>query len=224
MNVGHLYGTVRVAASAVVGEHCTLGYPKEARLKAALSAPAERDRGAAVTIGERCLLFNQIVMYEGVQIGDDCVIEDRVRIGYGCNVGARSRIVYGAYICDRVSIGTDARVAGFICDGTTIGDRSTVMGELVHQYTNPHLDWWEVDEDSPVIGADAVVGYGARVIGGVSVSPCSYVAAGAIVTRDVPPEHVVTGVNVHTPAGRWRGKRLRELIGYWTTRRPPGGW
>ena len=50
------------------------------------------------------------------------------------------------------------------------------------------------------------------------------VAAGAIVTRDVPSEHVVTGVNVHTPAERWQGKRLRDLIGYWTTRRQPGGW
>ncbi|HYS38533.1 MAG TPA: hypothetical protein VEO01_23185, partial [Pseudonocardiaceae bacterium] len=68
-----------------------------------------------------------------------------------------------------------------------------------------------------------VVGYGARVIGGVRVGPRSYVAAGAIVTRDVPPEHVVTGVNIQTPAARWTGRRLQDLIGNWVAIRPRPG-
>jgi UDP-3-O-[3-hydroxymyristoyl] glucosamine N-acyltransferase len=93
---------------------------------------------AEVVIGERCLLFNQVVIYEGSQLGDGCVIEDRVRIGYDTCVGHDARLLYGAFICDRVSIGDEARVAGFICDGTRIGDRSTVMGQLVHEYSRPH--------------------------------------------------------------------------------------
>lgn len=91
------------------------------------------------------------------------------------------------------------------------------MGELVHEYTRPHQDWWEVDEAPPVIGADTVVGSGARVIGGVTIASRSYVAAGAIVTKDVPTGHVVTGVNVHTPAERWRGRRLQDLIDHWAS-------
>lgn len=70
-----------------------------------------------------------------------------------------------------MSIGADARVAGFVCDGTTIGDRSTVMGDLVHEYSRPHMGWWDTDEDPPVIEDDTVVGYGARVVGGVRVGP-----------------------------------------------------
>lgn len=31
-------------------------------------------------------------------------------------------------------------------------------------------------------------------------------AAGAVVTTDVPPEHVLTGMNVQSPAHRWRGR------------------
>ncbi len=168
-----------------------------------------------VRIGERCLLFNQVIVYEGTWIDDECVIEDRVRVGYGCRVGPRSRLMYGAYICDRVSVGADARIAGFVCDGTTIGDRCTVMGDLVHEYARPHEGWWETDEDAPVIEPDTVVGYGARVVGGVRIGPCSYVAAGAVVTKDVPPQHVVTGVNDHTPASEWTGRRLRSLVEHW---------
>jgi acetyltransferase-like isoleucine patch superfamily enzyme len=215
VNIESLYAPVHIDASSVVGEHCVFGYPKEERLRAEQQKPGSALIGKPVAVGPDCLVANQVVVHEGVQIGAGCVIEDRVRIGYDSTIGERTRIVYGAYVCDRVTIGADATVAGFICDGTTIGDRSTVMGELVHEYTRPHEGWWDVDEEPPVIEADSVVGYGARVVGGVRIGPRSYVAAGAVVTKDVPPEHVVTGVNVHTPAAQWRGSRLQSLIRHW---------
>ncbi|SHF64071.1 DapH/DapD/GlmU-related protein [Streptoalloteichus hindustanus] len=215
MNSAFLYAPVSLGSGSVVGEHCVLGCPQEARLRAEQQNPGSSLTGEQVTVGPKCLLAHHVVVYEGVRIGAECVIEDRVRIGYNSVIGDRTRIVYGAYLCDRVTIGVDATVAGFICDGTTIGDRSTVMGELVHEYTRPHEGWWDVDEEPPVIEADSVVGYGARVVGGVHIGPRSYVAAGAVVTKDVPPECVVTGVNVQTPAGQWKGRRLQNLIEHW---------
>jgi acetyltransferase-like isoleucine patch superfamily enzyme len=128
--------------------------------------------------------------------------------------------VYGVYVCDRVTIGCDTRIGGFVCDGVVIGDRCTVMGQLVHEYSRPHLPWWEVDEAPPVIGEDTVVGFGALVVGGVRIGPRSYVAAGAVVTKDVPPEHVVTGTNRMTPMGHWRGTRLQHLIAAQRQRSP----
>jgi acetyltransferase-like isoleucine patch superfamily enzyme len=214
-----IHGRAEVAATAIIGDCCTLAYPREVRLAPGPTsqAPAE---ARPVVIGERCILFNQVIIYEGVEIGEGCIVEDRVRIGYDSRIGPRTRLAYGAFICDRVTIGADARVAGFVCDGTTIGARCTVMGSLVHEYAQPHLGWWEVDEEPPVIEPDSVIGYGSTVVGGVRIGPRSYVAAGAMVTRDVPPEHVVTGVNVQTPAARWRGRRLQELIRHWHANRP----
>jgi acetyltransferase-like isoleucine patch superfamily enzyme len=205
---------VIIPPSSVVGHGCSLGCLKEARL-AAESSGQKAGSVPAVIIGERCLVFNQVIIYEGVEIGDECVIEDRVRLGYDVRVGDRSRLLYGAYVCDRVSIGSDARVAGFACDGAAIGDRSTVMGQLVHEYTRPHEPWWEVNEAPPFVDEDSVVGYGAVIVGGVQIGPRSYVAAGAVVTKDVPPEHVVVGTNVMTPMSQWRGARLQGLIGSW---------
>jgi acetyltransferase-like isoleucine patch superfamily enzyme len=221
MNITSLYAPVNLASNSIVGEHCVLGYPKEARLRAEQQRPGSSLTAEPVTIGSGCLVANQVVIYEGVQIGADCVIEDRARIGYNSVIGDRTRIAYGAYVCDRVTIGVDACVAGFVCDGTAIGDRSTVMGELVHEYTRPHKGWWDVDEEPPLVGADSVVGYGARVVGGVRIGPRSYVAAGAVVTKDVPSECVVTGVNIQTPAEHWRGRRLRDLIDHWQSLSKP---
>ncbi|WP_086820208.1 DapH/DapD/GlmU-related protein [Allokutzneria sp. NRRL B-24872] len=215
MDITSLYAPVRIDASSAVGEFCVLGYPKEERLRAEQQVPGSVMIGEPVTVGPNCLVANHVVIHEGVHVGAGCVVEDRVRIGYNSKVGERARLIYGAYVCDRVTIGADACVAGFVCDGTSIGDRSTVMGELVHEYARPHEGWWEVDEEPPVIEADSVVGYGARVVGGVRIGPRSYVAAGAVVTKDVPPEHIATGVNVLTPAARWQGRRLQSLIGHW---------
>ncbi len=138
-----------------------------------------------------------------------------MRVGYGARIGHEVRLVYGAYVCDRVHIGDGARVAGFVCDGAVIGARLTMMGRLVHEYSRPHRGWWEVDEPAPLIHGDTVVGFDALVVGGVAVGPRSYVAAGAVVTRDVPPGHVVTGTNGLTPAGDWPGARLEELLAHW---------
>lgn len=223
MNPADLYASVRFGDAVVVGEHCVLGYPKEARIRDAQRG--ECSFADPVVIGDRCLLFNQVVVHEGTVLGTDCVVEDRVRVGYGCRIDARTRLVHGAYLCDRVRVGADACVAGFICDATVIGDRSTVMGDLVHEYARPDLGWWGVDEAPPTIETDTVVGFGARVVGGVRIGPRSYVAAGAVVTKDVPPEHVVTGINVHTRIDQWSGKRLAALIQHWTTPGPDrGGW
>ena len=115
-----------------------------------------------------------------------------------------------------MQIGSGARIAGFICDGTVIGDRSTVMGELVHEYTQPHRGWWEVDEPAPVIEDHVVVGYGAKVVGRALIGPFSYVAAGAIVPKDVPEGYVVTGFNRRSSLSSWRGTKLRSLVTDWS--------
>lgn len=217
-------GPVTIAPSVIVGQGCVFSCASEARLLDDHVGPdGLAGEPAPVVIGERCLLFNQVVIYEGSQVGPDCVIEDRVRIGYGARIGAGVRLAYGAYLCDRISVGDGARVAGFVCDGTTIGKRATAMGQLVHEYSRPHLEWWEVDEPSPVVGDDVVIGFGAIVVGGVRVGPRSYVTAGAIVTRDVPPGHVVTGTNTQTLAADWRGAKLRELLAHWQQPNPPAG-
>lgn len=210
-----LYGKVALSDSVYVGEHCVLGYPKEARLRDALKGHASS--GDLVSIGAGTLIFNQVIIHEGSRLGVDCVVEDRVRLGYGCRIGNRTRIVHGAYVCDRVTVGDDACIAGFVCDAAVIGDRSTVMGDLVHEYSRPDLGWWGTDEPAPQVASDSVVGFGARVIGGVRIGSRCYVAAGAVVTRDVPTGQVVTGTNVHTPLENWSGTRLSALIQEWTS-------
>ncbi|NDV99994.1 serine O-acetyltransferase [Salipiger sp. PrR002] len=74
--------------------------------------------------------------------------------------------------------------------GVTLGSNFVDMGEGRH----------------PKLRRGAVVGAGALILGPVEVGAGATVAAGAIVTKDVPPGHVVTGPRgTDRGAGRFAG-------------------
>jgi acetyltransferase-like isoleucine patch superfamily enzyme len=182
-----------------------------------IGAVPERDRRAGTlpkrrTVIEReALVHNHVVIGAGSTIGRGAVVDDHCRLGYDCTVGAGARIMYGAFVCDRVNIGAAARIAGFVCDGAVVEDGATSMGLLLHEYAHPSADWWGPDEAAPRIGAGAVVGMGAVVVGGVCVGVGSYVAAGAVVTKDVEAQMVVVGFNTAIPRSDWPGRRLGSI-------------
>lgn len=160
-----------------------------------------------VVVGERSILSNFVTLYEGVKVGSDCFLDDRVRIGYDSTLGDRTRVEYAAFVCDRVTIGDDSVVAGFVGDAVRIGSHCIVMGKLVHELSQPGAAWGIV-EPAPVVHDHCVVGMGSVVVGGVEIGPRSYVAAGATVTRSVPPGHVAVGQNVFVPVAEWPGEKL----------------
>lgn len=66
----------------------------------------------------------------------------------------------------------------------------------MHRYDSvgiPMKDQGCVEKDI-IIGDDVWIGYGAQVMAGVSIGSGSIVAAGAVVTKDVPEYAVVGGV------------------------------
>jgi acetyltransferase-like isoleucine patch superfamily enzyme len=93
-------------------------------------------------------------------------------------------------------------VDGSIGDGVLIADAVGIIGRTDHDHrqmgTMVRRSTWVGDDperlSTPVdIGWDVWIGYGAIVLGGVTVGPMSVVAAGSVVTRDVPPNSIVAG-------------------------------
>ncbi|QBP41620.1 2,3,4,5-tetrahydropyridine-2,6-dicarboxylate N-acetyltransferase [Paenisporosarcina antarctica] len=123
--------------------------------------------------------------------------------------GINSRIEPGAFIRDQVEIGNNCiimmgaviNIGAVIGDGTMIdmgailGGRATVgknchigAGAVLAGVIEPPSAMPVIVEDDVLIGANAVV------LEGVKIGKGSVVAAGAIVTKDVPPYTVVAGM------------------------------
>jgi acetyltransferase-like isoleucine patch superfamily enzyme len=117
-----------------------------------------------------------LVNLYGCEIGDECLIGPFVEIQSGVKVGKGSRVQSHTFICSKVTIGENV----FVGHGVMfINDRYPVRRD-------PE-DWEEtVVEDGVAIGSNA------------TILPCqigkgAMVAAGAVVTKDVPPGKTVAG-------------------------------
>lgn len=122
--------------------------------------------------------------------------------------GINSRIEPGAFIRDQVDIGNNCiimmgaviNIGAVIGDGTMI-DMGAILGGRATVGKNCHIGAGAVlagviepPSATPVIVEDDVlVGANAVVLEGVKIGKGAVVAAGAIVTKDVPPYTVVAG-------------------------------
>jgi UDP-2-acetamido-3-amino-2,3-dideoxy-glucuronate N-acetyltransferase len=141
-----------------------------------------------VSFGEGVVVQAFTNLY-GCAIGDETRIGTFVEIQRGASIGARCKISSHSFICTGVSIGDGV----FVGHGTVfINDRrpraTTGDGRLQTDGD------WELLET--VVEEGASLGSGCVVLGGVRIGTGALVAAGGVVTRDVPAGAVVAG----TPA------------------------
>jgi acetyltransferase-like isoleucine patch superfamily enzyme len=115
-----------------------------------------------------------------------------IKIGKWCFVGEGSRIWSAASIeiGDRVLISHSAN----IFDSLTHPLQAAARHEQVRQiFERGHPLRVSLDESPVRICDDAWIGAGAMVLRGVTVGEGGVVAAGAVVTKDVPPYSIVAG-------------------------------
>jgi acetyltransferase-like isoleucine patch superfamily enzyme len=177
--------TATLASTAIVGKEfrpCPGGSPVAYR---------QLEIGANVWVGDYAIIGAGCVLGKGVVVDDYAKLEPNVTIG------SRSLILYRAYVSLECRIGANCIIAGFLTDRTEVADGCRIFGTIVHKHRDTDKGWDDdrAREPSSFIGANSFLGFDARVIGPVSVGEGSYIAAGATVTRNVPPHTRVMGVN-----------------------------
>ena len=143
---------------------------------------------------------------DSVKLGVNVMIHHRDLVNlYGCAVGDDSRIGAFVEIQKNASIGARCKISShtFICEGVHIEDE-VFIGHGV-MFTNDRRPRAANADGSPQSEADwsvektiirkgASIGSNATIISGVTIGERALVAAGAVVTKDVPPGAVVAGV------------------------------
>ncbi|MBE6294404.1 MAG: hypothetical protein E7090_06955 [Bacteroidales bacterium] len=118
------------------------------------------------------------------------------RIHHTVHLNAPNRIIT---IGNNVQLGPHCHVSSDIHFGNNIlcAAYVTFIGKHDHCYNIPKRTIW----DSPrgidkltVVGDDVWIGHGAIILGGVNIGNGAIIAAGSVVTRDVP-EYTIVGGN-----------------------------
>ena len=103
---------------------------------------------------------------------------------------------------DMIELGDDVSLAGFIHiwggGGVKVGNRvmigsHTAITSVTHDYSAETM-YGSVVVNSVIIKDDVWIGSHAVILPGVTIGEGAVVGAGCIVTRDVPPRAIVTGV------------------------------
>lgn len=143
---------------------------------------------------------------DSVKLADDVVIFHPSLVNlYGCTVGTGSRIGTFVEIQKNVSIGARCKISShtFICEGVSIEDECFIGHGVM--FTNDvfpratradgqpqsEADWTVV---KTLVERRASIGSNATILCGITIGEGAIVAAGAVVTRDVPAGAIVAGV------------------------------
>jgi acetyltransferase-like isoleucine patch superfamily enzyme len=201
-------GTV-IGAGCSIEDHAVLG--KRPRLSAHSSAagdvgPLELAEG--VSIGAGAIVFAGARLGAGAIVGDQAFVRERAVLGEASVVGR------GSVVDNDVAIGARARIqTGVYLTAFTLVEDDVFVGPSVTT-TNDHT-MARHDSAYALEGARlrraCRVGGGAVLTPGVEVGEEAYVAAGAVVTRDVPARAVVMGV----PARVVREVGEQDLLERW---------
>lgn len=139
-----------------------------------------------------------------VKLGKDVKIYDFVNL-YGCTIDDGTKIGTFVEIQKNAFIGKNCKISShtFICEGVNIGNgvfvghNCTFINDKYPKSVNSdgsmqtESDWELVEtfvEDNVSIGSSATI------LCGIRIGRNSIIGAGAVVTKDVPPNTVVAGV------------------------------
>jgi UDP-2-acetamido-3-amino-2,3-dideoxy-glucuronate N-acetyltransferase len=132
--------------------------------------------GATIGFGTRIWAFTHIL--PGARIGAECNICDHVFIENDVILGDRVTVKCGVQLWDGIRIEDDC----------FIGPNATFVNDL-RPRSKPHS--WVLSKTHIRMGAS--IGANATILGGLSIGSWAMVAAGAVVTHDVPAFALVIG-------------------------------
>ena len=86
-------------------------------------------------------------------------------------------------------------VAAKICSGVVIFQNVTIGSNM--RYNKATRKWENIG--SPIIAENTIICDGAKILGPIIIGANSLVAAGAIITRNIPANSIAYGVNLFRP-------------------------
>ena len=210
--IGH---HVVIHADTVIGndvridDHATLG---KLPMRAANSATTKEQELPPLTVGDQSIVGTGVVLYRGAAIdgkvlmADLCTVRENVTIGRGTIVGR------GVTVENFCSVGRYCKLESecYLTAYSTLEDRVFVAPGVVTSNDNfvgrtaerfKHFKGVTVKKGGRI-------GAGSVLLPGIVVGEDGLVAAGSVVTSDVPARTIVLG----SPAKPWRPVPVEQLL------------
>jgi len=181
-----VHPNVTIGRNAVIEDYVILGVPPRGK------KPGE----LPTTIGNNAVIRSHTVIYAGNTIGDNfqtghhVMVREDNRIGDNVSIGTSSVVEHHVTIGSNVRIHTGAFVpeTSILEEGCWLGPHVVITNALYPLSPNVKSEL-----KGAIVKRNAKVGANATILPGVTIGENSLVGAGAVITKDVPPNTVVAG-------------------------------
>lgn len=186
-------GTI-IGAGTWVGDQAVLGRPPRPAPTSAVKTPTDLP---PLHIGADCIIGAGAVVYNGTTIGEKTMIGDHAFVRDRCQIG--SFVIVGSHVTieNEVKLGdcTKLQTGVYLCAWVTIEDHCFIAPCVVTTNDN-YMGRTErrfQERGGCTIRRGARIGANVTLLPNIEVGAEAFVAAGSIVTRDVPPATLVMG-------------------------------
>ena len=190
-----------------LGDHCVVGKPPvlAAGSSAAGEAPPPAQLGAGAAVGAGAVVLAGARIGDGVVIGDQAHVRERSSIGAASVVGRAVSVENDVTIGARVRLQTNAYITAW-----SVVEDDVFVAPAVVLTNDPTAGRRRAGQElrGATLRRACRIGAGAVLLPGVEVGEEAFVAAGAVVTADVPARAVVMGI----PARAVREVPEEELL------------
>jgi acetyltransferase-like isoleucine patch superfamily enzyme len=206
---------VIVHAGTIVGARCTLEdhvvlgkRPRLARTSSAHGAVGRLELAEEVTVCTGAVVLAGARIGEGAILGDQCFVRERSTVGPHSVIGRGSVVDNDVAIGARVRVQTNVYLTAYsvLEDDVFVGPGTTTTNDDTMARHAP-----EERLRGATLRHACRVGGGVTLTPGVEIGEEAFVAAGALVTKDVPARAVVMGV----PARAVREVSETDLLEHW---------
>lgn len=201
------YGENCIGKDCRIFEPVYLGFPSRKHIDKCYDNYELTYEFEGMTLGDRSILRPNTTIYCDTKIGSDfqgghdILIREHTTIGNGVSVGSHTVIDGYTTIGNKTSIQSMVYIPMHttIADNVFIGPRATLTNDKYPPTGKPKLV-------GPILESYCAIGANATILPFVKIGYGSVVAAGAIVTKNVPPNSLAVGC----PA---RVEELPEIYG-----------
>jgi UDP-2-acetamido-3-amino-2,3-dideoxy-glucuronate N-acetyltransferase len=149
-------------------------------------------------VGERFWAHETAVIDSPARIGDGTRIWHFCHVMAGARIGERCVLGQNVFVASRAVLGDGCKIQNnvSIYDDVVLEDDVFVAPSAVFTNVNNPRAFIERKHEyrTTVIGRGASIGANATVVCGHRIGAFAFIAAGAVVTKDVPPYALVMGV------------------------------
>jgi len=209
--IGHhvvIHRGTQIGENVIVGDQTVLG---KAPSKAAMSAVTVDKTFAPLQIKSGCVIGALCVLYCGTVLADQVFVGDLASIREEVSIGQRTIIGKGATVENRTAIGARCKIEtnAYITAISRIEDDCFIAPEVT--LTNDNFLGRTEERKKRFRGVTlkrgARIGANATVLPGLTIGEDALLAAGSVLTKDLPPGKIFLGVPARyfgdVPEAQW---------------------